>query len=200
MELPTIHNWHIVIPGFLQNEGEPVGMVWLWNDLHHIHTGPETAVVLREWKADWNALAELIWRLRGNYRPRIAVYAYSWGGMSAMILARQLQGRGLDVDWMVLSDPVYRHWYSLGNWRLLVPWSRIVVPSNVRRVDWFQQRTDLPQAHRLVAADPTATHIGEPWEAFDVKHSYMDDLREFQKRCREVARNLVPGESHALQS
>ena len=190
----AIHIWHIVISGFLQNEGLPVGMVQLWRDLHQAHAGPDTCVTLREWNSDWNALAELIWRMRGERPPRIAIYSYSWGGMSAVLLARQLQRRGIDVQWMVLSDPVYRHWYPLGNWRTLVPWSEIIVPTNVDWVDWFRQRTNWPRAHRVVAADSDETHVSAPWMARHIDHSHMDDLVEFQKRCREVANIIEKGD------
>jgi len=190
VELPTIRTWHICISGWLQNEGLPVGMVSLWHDLHKAHAGPETCVTLREWRADWNALAELIWRMEGRAPPRIAIYGYSWGGMSAVLLARQLERRGLGVQRMVLSDPIYRHWYPLGNWRALVSWSKIIVPANVERVDWFRQRRSLPRAHKLVAADPAKTHISTAWEAVGIDHAHMDDLIEFQRRCRQVAQEI----------
>ncbi len=183
----TIRIWHIVIPGFLQNEGKPVGMVQLWRDLHQAHAWPDTCVELREWNSDWNALAELIWRYRGEGAPRIAIYGYSWGGMSAVFLARQLQRRGIGVKWMVLSDPVYRHSYPLGNWRTLVPWKEIVVPRTVDRVEWFRQRRSWPRGHDLVKAGPL-THLGPAWEEQNCDHRHMDDLPVFQNRCREVAK------------
>ncbi len=194
MDQPTIRTWHIVISGFLQNEGQLVGMVQLWRDLYQVHAGPDTCVTLREWNSDWNALAELIWRInRDQPPPRIAIYAYSWGGMSAVLLARQLQRRGIDVQWMVLSDPVYRHWYLLGNWRTLVPWSEIIVPTNVDDVAWFRQRTNCPRAHRVVAADSRETHVSAPWMAWHIDHRHMDDLVECQKRCKEVASMIKKG-------
>ena len=183
----AIRTWHIVISGFLQHEGLPVGMVQLWRDLLQAHAGPDTCVELREWNADWAALAEFIGRYRGERPPRIAIYGYSWGGMSAVLLARQLQRRGIKVQWMVLSDPIYRHWYPLGNWRALWPWSEIVVPTNVGNVESFRQRTSWPRAHRVVAADINKTHIDPPWETKWADHAHMDDLPEFQTRCKEVA-------------
>ena len=172
-----------------------MGMVQLWRDLHWVHAGPNTCVTLRAWNSDWNALAELIWRIsRGQPMPRIAIYGYSWGGMSAVILARQLQRRGIKVQWMVLSDPVYRHWYPLGNWRTLVPWSEIIVPTNVDWVDSFRQRTSWLRAHRVVAADSRETHVSAPWMARHIDHRHMDDLVEFQKRCKEVANIIKKGD------
>ncbi len=194
MKKSTIRTWHVVISGFLQHEGLPVGMVRLWHDLHESHAGPDAYVLFCKWNADWAALAELIGRYRETEEPRIAIYAYSWGGMSAVFLSRQLQRRGIDVKWMVLSDPVYRHSYPLGNWRTLVPWSEIVVPTNVDWVDSFRQRTSWLRAHRVVAADSDETHVSAPWMARHIDHSHMDDLVEFQKRCREVANIIEKGD------
>ena len=115
LSLLPIHDWHVVISGFLQDEGQPTGMVRLWRLLGERHSAADVRVELRSWNVNWRQLAELIWRMQpGAGRncfdpPRVKVYAYSWGaGWGAMQLARQLRRRGIGVAAMVLSDPVYR--------------------------------------------------------------------------------------------
>lgn len=187
-----IRTWHVVISGWLQNEGQPTGMVRLWRDLHARFTARRVRVELRVWNDRWDALAEFIWRLRSQApvwpfaKPRIVIYGYSWGGYSAVVLARLLQRRGLPVEHLVLSDAVYRHWYLLGQWRALLPGSRIVVPSNVKEVTWFRQGSGAFKGHDVVAVDARKTKI-HPAKLAKVHHRYMDDLRAFHAEALAIA-------------
>lgn len=185
---PAIHTWHVLCAGFLQREGDPNGFLRLWHELHAEHAGPDTCVLLRQWSDDTNRLAELIFRLCNRTAPCIVLYGYSWGGWSAVLLARQLQRRGLFVDHLVLCDAVYRHWYWLGQWRAFWPWKRIVIPANVAEVTWFRQRFDWPRGHDVVAEDGRETRVHEPREV-RVAHVYMDDLAEFRATAKAIARN-----------
>ena len=186
--MTSIAHWHIVIPGFLQREGRPTGMEdRVWARLHAELAAPETVVLLREWNTDFRQLAERIWRMRPEYGPpAIGIYAYSWGGASAVLLCRALRLRGLRVPYLLLCDPVYRHRYWWGQWRAFVPWT-IEIPDNVNHVYWWRQRWNWPHSHQLVAADPDQTRIHEP---IDVKatHQYIDDYRPFHAKCLEVGR------------
>lgn len=208
MNIHPIHNWHIVISGFLQNEGKPTGMVQLWRELHKEHAGPDTCVALRTWRDDMNALAEMIWRLRQkdepthllSFQPWVYIYGYSWGGTTAVHLARQLQRRGIPVRAMVLSDAVYRHRYFAGNWRALVPGSEIIIPKNVQEVIWFVQRQPLfrcrrpfinPRGHKLVCENPQVTKKHRSQRVRMVDHAYMDDVSVFHLAAHGVAKRAV---------
>lgn len=187
---PAVYYWHVVISGFLQREGQPTGMFRLWLDLKDGvgNNGGKTVVELRSWDDNWSDLAEKIWRARpGNVAPKIKIYAYSWGGASAMILARELRERGIGVDWIVLSDPVYRsRWWS-GLWRSMVGNPRIRVPSNVQHVGRFYQRQNWPRGHRLLIESPMLTKVGVSGE-LELNHQYMDDAETFHCECQRVAR------------
>lgn len=185
MDAPSIETWHIVIAGHLQNQGQLVGMTRLWWDLYQAHVGTRTAVLFREWDCDVETLAERIWRFRGNGDgPRICLYGYSWGGMTAILLARALADRGLKVAYLVLSDAVYRHRYRLGNWRTLCHWIPIRIPANVGSVHAFRQRVSWPRGHDLLLAN------GKPPENIryiKVTHTYMDDARAFKNCALDLA-------------
>lgn len=201
----AIHTWHVVISGFLQTEGRLSGMVELWNNLRHKFVTPHTGVELRSWCSNWSDVAEMIWRTRGrdvptNESPIIKIFAYSWGGYSAMLLARELQKRGLDVEAMVLSDAVYRHRYTLGQWRAIVPWSKIVVPSNVKEVWWMRQQNPrvsmpdpiwqpwtafMPAGHDVVPEDPNTIMHGPT--LLRCSHVYADDATVFMSTAMAVA-------------
>lgn len=187
--MSAIKEWHIVLSGFLQRAGDVNGMVLIWQDLRRVV--PSHAVLqLHSWNCNLPDLAELISRLApDDAAPRINVYGYSWGGQSAVLLARQLRRRGVSVNHLVLSDAVYRHWYPLGWWRAFAPWRSIRVPDNVRRVTHFRQRESWPRGHRLVADNPVLTEL-EPVQFLTAEHCWMDDRPEFRQACIAAARSL----------
>jgi hypothetical protein len=86
----------------------------------------------------------------------------------------------------VLCDPVYRHWYVLGDWRAFVPWIAIQIPCNVRRVDWLRQKTNWPRGHELVAECEGATDIADPI-LLECEHVHMAERMEFISLCERVA-------------
>ena len=178
--------FHIVISGFLQNEGKPNGMIRLWSDLYHENVYEDTLVMMKTWNDNMDSLAEFIWRMAEDDAV-IKVYGYSWGGAAAVKLARALQKRGLKIKDMVLSDAVYRHSYWLGNWRAFVRCFKIAVPCNVRTVWWFRQRSKLGKlsGHDLVASQEVFLRQAV-W--CNCSHVYMDDNLLFHNKVLEVAR------------
>jgi hypothetical protein len=115
--------------------------------------------------------------------------------MSAVLLARELAGCGINVRALVLSDPVYRHGYRLGQWRAMVPWSRIKVPTNVAEVWWFRQKNPRfgfrsgswwhPSGHELLV-ETEETIVHGPW-ILEREHDSMDDAEEFHETASQVA-------------
>lgn len=165
-------------------------MVRLWRNLDARCAAPGVRVELRSWNDDWSGLAELIWRTQpADGSVKVGVYAYSWGaGWGAMQLARALSRRGVAIEHMVLSDPVYRSPWLLFRWLAFVPGRAIRVPSNVRQVVWFRQRRSRPAGCRLVAEDVLRTVI-RPATGYlaDVAHEYMDDLQAFHRACERLS-------------
>lgn len=205
MSFNGINRWHVVISGFLQNEGDPTGMVMIWRKLRAL-ASEHSCVELRSWNDNFANLAELIYRFKpAQGHPTINVYAYSWGGMSAMHFAEELAKRdNMGIENMVLSDPVYRHRYWLGQWRAMMPWSEIVVPQNVKAVWWYKQtnpRFDFrtgsiipkiqPQGHKLICLSPSTRVNGDRKSCRPIlltnDHNHMDDAQKFRLKCLEVA-------------
>lgn len=182
---PLIASWHIVISGFLQEHGQPHGLQVLWKRLHWEHATAEQYVLFQTWNDNWRDTAEWIWRCSGE-NPLVKVYGYSWGAAGAMHLAKELKIRGLSVRAMVLSDPVYRHGYWLGQWRTFFRWFPINVPVNVHEVHWFRQENSWPRGHDLVADSKLRTTIHDP-VLLEESHKYMDDAIQFYSKCLEVA-------------
>ena len=188
-----IRTWHLLFRGFRQTEGDLSGVQRLWRELLRQHGGPDTMVDCRAWHEDVAEIAENICvHANGSTPPVICLYGYSWGGMTAVTLARQLNRRGLDVRHVVLSDAVYRHWYMLGQWRAMVPYSQILIPGNVQEVSWLRQTFNWPRGHQLVAEDANKTIIHKPIIMTAVAHAYMDDLAAFYSLAMRVARGQSP--------
>jgi len=185
MRSPT--NWLIVIGGFLQDRGKPTGMVRLWLELRK-HASANTCIELMNWRDDPREYADLVFGVTGE-TAQVFLFGYSWGGMTATLLARELKKRGIGVRHMILSDPVFRHWWMLRRWTSFAPWSRIAIPSNVAHVTWFRQRNDWPRGHDLVAQDKCRTAI-LPATELDLAHVYMDDSLDFHKACHDVCKRL----------
>ncbi len=183
-----VKRWIICFAGWMQHEGKPIGMVRLWDDLCREHNGPDTRVLFYRWDHPVGDIAELMWRLGRD--ANVMLVGYSWGGMTAVNLARQLCKRRVAVDQLVLCDAVYRHWYWLGQWRALVPRSVIYVPRNVRRVTWFRQNWTLPRGHVIKAESPARTGVGKPIPPVGfVAHKHMDDMDSFHQLAKEHAAN-----------
>lgn len=193
--MPTIAEWHILLSGFMQRQGDVNGMVHIWDELRRVVESPSVVVQLHSWNCNLADIAELIKKLTPlDAPPRINLYGYSWGGQSCVNLARELRRRGLQVDHMVLSDAVYRHWYPFGWWRAFAPWRSIRVPDNVRRVTHFRQQQSLPMGHRVIAENPGLTTI-DPVTWLRVDHCWMDDASQFRAACLDAAKGFLSDEA-----
>ncbi len=187
----SIKTWHLLFRGFRQQEGDLSGMQHLWRKLLGQHGGPNTVVDCRAWWEDVDEIASNIFAHANSEPPTICLYGYSWGGFTAVKLARELLRRGLPVRYMVLSDAVYRHWYKLGQWRAFAPWSEIAVSDNVVEVYQFRQTCNRPRGHRLVADNPKATLIHAPVTIVHIPHENMDDLSMFHNLAEDVASGVL---------
>jgi pimeloyl-ACP methyl ester carboxylesterase len=196
----------VVITGFLQHKGRHNGFTRLWRDLlDHPNTGQ---VWLLSWDDNVDHLAELIFRYSGNSTD-VRIYGYSWGGMTAVLLAEALQkiSASITVSHMVLCDAVYRHHYALGQWRALFP-RKIWIPRNVSNVHWFRQdnprfalhrgrpigKLFQPAGHDVVAIDECRTRV-HPETVLQVSHSWMDDQPLVYEKAMQVASLPFPEEA-----
>lgn len=184
-----IREWHIVISGFLQRPENLNALDQVWDEAEaKAKTRPDARAMIYPWNCDISAIAQLINRKRDREgMPLVNLYVYSWGGMTGFNLAGQLRDREIDVAHVVSSDAVYRHWYRLGQWRAVVPWSKIYIPDNVKRVTQFRQKENWPSGHQLVATNPGLTDL-EPVRWLKAKHQYMCDSPAFLGACFSAIR------------
>ncbi len=189
-----VSQWLYVITGFTQTRATRSRLVELWKELYDRYVEPHVIVALRAWNTDWKAEAEHVLRLAPDQQEEITikVFAYSWGaGWGLVRFARALGARGLRVQTAVLSDPVYRHPYWLGQWRTLLSRWPIVIPANVGEVYSYYQRQNWPRGHKLVAAGKD-TVLQHPIQ-LQATHDAMDEQPQFLTRCRlEAGKPVYP--------
>lgn len=183
----SITRFHVPIMGFTQDKSRESGLEKLWRKLREtLPLETECLVHPQTWDADFDALAEFIWR-NGTKATVVNVYAYSWGcGHGFVKLAKALQARGIQVPKAVLSDPVYHSWWR--PWRGIFHASLnppIVLPTNVWHVDSFYQRLNTPQGTKI-ALKNRAAQQSDP-VLLECTHQYMDDADEFHEKVLEVA-------------
>lgn len=192
MTFSPVAEWIYVITGFTQTRATRSRMIDLWKELYDQHAKPDTLVELRAWNANWQAEAEHVLRMTADDAvdpPVIKIFGYSWGaGWGFTQFAKQLGARGLRVTSVVLSDPVYRHPYFLGQWRTLFSGWPILIPPNVDEVYSYYQRQNWPCGHTLKRSS-AGTDLHHPIKLQAV-HSAMDDQPQFLARCRLVAAKL----------
>lgn len=199
--MSQIDQWDLIVDGFTRREGMVDGSNHLWFKAN-VNSSPAHVVEFRSWKFRYADFATQISRfLPDDKHPVINLAGYSYGGYSVVKVARELDRRGIPVQCLILCDAVYRHWYAAGQWRSMVPWSKIVIPKNVREVFWFRQqhprfalyrdqefcgydRFAQPAGHEVVAPG-TETRLHKA-VILDREHTFMDAAPEYHTRALEV--------------
>lgn len=184
-------NWTVYVMGFTQDLGTLTRLQRAY-DRTCKQIKPETdRVLLFPWNADWNAVAEHIFRFSQNGDPpRIRACGYSWGaGWGVWKLCRELDRRNVRIDRLALIDPVHRHPNPLRRWRTLTSLiprvlpTPILYPNNIiGDVLWFGQKKNWPRSHPVViegrAKQPEINMV-------DCIHEYMDDDEATIAECYE---------------
>jgi len=154
----------------------------IWRALHAARDCEHTAVTLHQWDDDWPAFVRHV--IDTGPFPRsllnVRIVAYSWGvGHGAVTLARLLQAQGVDVNHLVSCDGVHRprwlRWRAL--WSPLLGEPRIVLPANVKIVDFLRQKTNLPHGHLFTTSNGTV--VNDHGILKGRTHADMDNSREF---------------------
>jgi hypothetical protein len=169
-----------------------------WNGVHELrekllseldnYSSLSVRIRLDTWNSNWRGIARQLYMLRERYDEEpfaVVVFAYSWGvGHGLVKLAKYLNRYGVNIDHAVLSDGIYRHWFSAGNWRVLVGKPPILLPPNIIRVDGFYQETSWPSGVKPVGPI-------EHWELVQLPHIEMDDSKKWHTRCIQVAKQAA---------
>jgi len=190
--MATINTWHICIQGFLQKSSGNNGIARLsFRLIEMLSPHPEHRVELLTFDSDCDNMAETIFRYSylNGVVPTINIYGYSWGGMATARLCQLFRERGLPVNSVVLADPVYRHWYWLGQWRAFIPWIPIKIVNVKNPVWWSRQFENYPRAHNVIAGDGS-TKVLEP-VVLTATHANMDDQGAFLRQCEDAARATI---------
>ncbi len=179
----AIDRWVICFSGFLQG-GRVSGIEKIEDAIHRQCHGDTTRVLLKSWKDSPADLASRIWnRCPEGGHPAIVLIGYSYGGYTAVLLARELNERGFEVETMLLIDPVFRFLGRFPSLFSLADWWTIEVPSNVRNLFDWSQKINKPSGHKIVESIKTTRNH----ETLMVKHQHIDDSPIVFKRAMLVA-------------
>lgn len=193
---------HIMIAGFTQRVGRSSNGVYrLFDECYRRFASQSTLVEYFPWYVSpddiANALLERSLELQhGEHRMlSIQLVGYSFGGQTAVHVARQLQARGHSVDHLTLCDPVAR-FGRLGWLRAANPFGEITVPSTVLNVQWFRQWSRrwrltppffFPRSHDVrIEGRPTPIAIRS-----DREHTDIDNDPRFHRCVLDTAERLV---------
>jgi len=187
MTLPTpepIERWIIVFTGFLQ-EGRLSGLEKIEHAIHQQCNCDSTRVILKSWQDSPGAVASRIWnRQPEGHPPAIVIIGFSYGGFTAVLLARELGKRGLKIETMLLIDPVWRWLAELPSVLSLGSWWEINVPKTVRTLFAWFQKVDRPRGHRLIVDENHTLYFPKTLKR---THNQMDDAEEVYKKALLVA-------------
>ena len=195
----------ICISGFTQHRGYAHGILKLREKL--ISAGHSEGLNHRVWYMPWytdfeHVVDDILFSTTNIGKiPKVLIAGYSYGGWGSLQLARILERHGIDVDTMILSDPVGRPLSFLRSVpilnRLPAPLSllgrdwapSLKVPASVKEVYEFhqQEKWHRPQGHRLIPTNGTLMH---PPVTVSKRHQQMDDLPGFHQQVLMSARKL----------
>ena len=173
--------WFFIFGGFLQTQRDIDGLDFLWRRaIDAVGNDPHARVERRDWDCNVNNLAEWVFKqCPQGQAPRIVVAGFSFGGYAASRFCYALRERGIEVEFLILSDPVYRHWFFAGNWRAYFPDTfPITIPDTVKQVSVFRQREEWLRGHKLRFDNPSRTILVRD-QIVVRRHIFMDDLHEF---------------------
>jgi len=195
--------FYICVSGFTQTRGTFHGILKLREELisNGYSEGIKQRVWYLPWTSNWKSIAEDLVTVCAHHGVKsvVLISGYSYGGWGAIKLAEALDSKGVEVQSMVLSDPVSRPgWWP----RPLPAFSsllgrkyshNLIIPPNVKNVFSFYQTNNRPQGHRLVTSNGTTAKI--PVQ-LNKTHDRMDDAREFHgqvKKEARVIRDIIEG-------
>lgn len=177
---------NIIQSGYTQTRKRVNGIIKLREKL--IKQSYSNGVSNRVWYLTWDAcvvdVAEDIINLREMYsaHTHINMCGYSYGGWGILQLCDELWKRRVDVENLILCDPVGRpKWWPkplpAATSMIRRDWApRLTVPPNVHELYSFFQMENRPQGHLLKTH--RTTQVNSPKQLF-VPHDEMDDVEVF---------------------
>lgn len=182
----AVNRWIVCVTGFMQPESRLTGVEILQDNLRRRCQAADAIVALKAWAdSPWH-IAERIWNRRPrNGNPHVVLIGYSWGGYTAVKIARELQKRGIEVEALLLCDAVWRSRTIFFRWLSMLNCWTIRIPANVRKAFVWRQANNRPCGSRIKVEDRRT--LVDEHVVQDRTHQYMDDDPEFHAAAYMVA-------------
>jgi len=187
----------ILISGFTQHRGYAHG----WFKLRELllnegfSSGVDQRVWLETWQVNTKRLADSIQILTGLYgNVRVGIYGYSYGGgFGSLRLLRQLAKKNVQVEKVVLADPVFRPaWLPrpMPSPLSLLPFDiqpKIRLPKNIGDLVHFYQNVNVPQSPYLIT---NAVSGNVEHRELHVPHQMVDEHPDVHRAVLKCANEL----------
>jgi pimeloyl-ACP methyl ester carboxylesterase len=179
-----VERWIVCVGGFGQDEPGRHGIDEIQDAVFRRCTCESTRVPRMSWRDSPASIAKRIWNRRpDDHPPRVVLIGFSYGGWTAILIARELESLGLDVEVMLLIDAVWRPLAWLPSLTSLLRRWKIRVPENVRCVYSWRQQAGAPFGHEVMCGALTL-HTAHTLTA---PHQQIDDHPEVFAKALEVA-------------
>ena len=190
--MAPVKRWIVCTTGFLQHEGDATGTEILQDAIHRLCSCADTRVLLKSWRDNPQDLARRIHHhTPDDSRPTVILVGYSYGGYTSVLIARELRKYGIDVEWLILCDPVWRPRFLINYWLSMLDVFSIRVPNNVHNLFITRQSFDYPRGAGIKLEDETRTSWIRPDHDIvypEIPHRNIDKVSmEFKKKAMEEA-------------
>lgn len=179
----AIKRWIICFNGYTQGDRWRTGVGKIHRRILTTCSGPDTYAKLCSWRDNVSDLADRICEWGGS-APEVKVFGYSYGGYTSVLLCRELEKRGIEVENLVLIDAVWRWHDWLASFQSLFSNHEIRIPVNVKEVLAYRQQRNKPSGHDVVV-DDSMTQIEEIF--LNVTHAFMDDQDVVLEKAMQLA-------------
>ena len=181
---PPVEHWIVVFSGFLE-EGHLSGMECMHDALRLQCSTDDRIVLLKSWKDNVGHIAERMFNRRPvDHQPRITIAGFSYGGMSATLLAKELAKYQWSVELMFLIDAVYRWGDSTPSFLSMLKFWKIKVPENVKVLYSWRQSVTKPSGHELKVNKQKTQWIEQ---TLAIPHRKIDEVSAIHERALQLS-------------
>ena len=146
------NNLIICISGFLDKLDQNSGVYSLYQKL--VIQNPHDIIILLNWNTK---IYKFIKFFNLGYN-KITIIGYSYGGNTAALLVKEMNRRGVSVDYLFMIDAVWRRWKRRPSITSLDHTKTIVLTDGVKELFSWRQYYGKILGHEIISGENTIRH------------------------------------------
>jgi len=179
-----VERWIVCVGGLGQDEPGRHGIDEIQDAVFRQCTCEFTRVPRMSWRDSPKAIARRIFNRRPvGHQPRVVLIGFSYGGWTAVLIARELEGLNVPVETLLLIDAVWRPLAWLPSLTSLMRRWKIDLPANVGACYAWRQKRSTPCGHDI---DPGRVRQFTE-HTLNVPHDEIDEHPEVWAKALAVA-------------